>query len=70
MAINQAMNRVYELPREYQEIIAGLIEKFLSIQNTQEKAHHVIKYGLGAGTAIIPDDIDFCNDEIAKLFGV
>lgn len=33
-------------------------------------ANRKVVFGIAAGKWTAPDDIDFCNDEIAEMFGV
>jgi hypothetical protein len=48
------------------------IRYLLSTQSKQETSVVDIskRFGISQGKLQVPDDIDFCNDEIADLFGV
>ena len=40
----------------------------LNTTNLKEQTHSK-REGVAKGKFVVPDDIDFCNDEIAELFG-
>ena len=72
--LQSTIEKAYQLSENEQNILAELIEVFIrGIKSeheygTQKKIRRVVgKYN---GKYDVPDDIDFCNDEIAKMFGV
>ena len=61
----QAHSLLDELPESY---VPEVITYFMTIKNPIEKPKS--RLGVGGDDFHAPDDIDFCNDEIAELFGV
>lgn len=47
--------------------LANAIKQKANSVDVQKKKRH---FGMAKGEFEIPDDIDFCNDEIAEMFGV
>ena len=61
-----------ELNQANYQAAMKFIRYLLSTQSKQETS--VVdtskRFGISQGNLQVPDDIDFCNDEIADLFGV
>lgn len=52
-----------------QPVIITILDNVVSTsQNKDEIAKNKSLIGIGKGKLFFPDDIDFCNDEIADLF--
>ncbi len=69
--LQMTMQKAYMLSDSEQSILAKLIDAFITStksSNTQSTSKRVI--GRFDGKYEILDDIDFCNDEIAEMFGV
>ena len=47
--------------------LANTIKQKANSADVQKKKRY---FGMAKGEFEIPDDIDFCNDEIAEMFGV
>ncbi len=70
--LQTTIKKAYLLSEEDQAMLAKLIEAFIlgteSHPKSENKPRRVVgKYN---GKYVVPDDIDFCNDEIAEMFGV
>ena len=63
----QAIKLISSLPDDRVEIIIQVMKGFI-MPISNENEHKRI--GIAKGEFIVPDDIDECNDEIAKMFGV
>ena len=63
----QAIKLISSLPDDSVEIIIQVMKGFI-MPISNENEHKRI--GVAKGEFIVPDDIDECNDEIAKMFGV
>lgn len=72
--LQSTIKKAYQLSESEQNMLANLMEIFIQgIESAHESgAQKKIKRVVGKynGKYDIPDDIDFCNDEIAKMFGV
>lgn len=72
--LQTTIKKAYLLSEKEQNMLAKLIEVFIQeterevMLGEQKKSRRVI--GKFNGKYDVPDDIDFCNDEIAKMFGV
>ena len=60
----KAINMLGQFPDEK---IAHIINYMENLKNDNEGQNKSI-IGIGKGKLLFPDDIDFCNDEIAELF--
>ena len=63
----QAIKFLISLLDDRVEIIIQVMKGFI-MPISNENEHKRI--GVAKGEFIVPDDIDECNDEIAKMFGV
>ena len=63
----QAIKLISSLPDDRVEIIIQVMKGFI-MPISNENEHKRI--GIAKGEFIVPDDIDECNDEITKMFGV
>ncbi len=61
-----------ELNQANYQAVMKFIRYLLSTQSKPETSVVDIskRFGISQGKLQVPDDIDFCNDEIADLFGV
>ena len=69
--LQMTIQKAYMLSDNEQSILAKIIDAFISgtrFSNTQTEQKRVI--GRFDGKYEISNDIDFCNDEIAEMFGV
>lgn len=51
-------------------IISSLSASLLKDKSKTSFTKHKRSFGMSKGKLQYPDDIDFCNDEIAEMFGV
>ena len=63
------------LPEEYLEDVLNyvqLLQYKITVlgEKKEEKPNVARRFGIAKGELHYPDDIDFCNDEIAEMFGV
>ena len=72
--LQTTIKKAYLLSEKEQNMLAKLIEVFIQeterevMLGEQKKSRRVI--GKFNGKYDVPDDIEFCNDEIARMFGV
>lgn len=58
------------LPDDRVEILVEVMKGFMKpITENNDIPQHT-RIGVAKGKFVVPDDIDECNDEIAKMFGV
>ncbi len=69
-ALQMSIQKAYTLPEKDQDALAQIIETFVGNLKNQQKTMSVSNVGMFDGKFNIIDDIDFCNDEIAEMFGV
>ena len=60
----KAINMIGQFPDEKISYIISFME---NLKNENEKKEKSL-IGIGKGKLFFPDDIDFCNDEVADLF--
>ena len=65
--LQSTFQRVSKLDEDDQNTVIVWIDQFI---NETKKKKSKISVGLFDGKYDIVDDIDFCNDEVATLFGV
>ena len=76
MTIQQeAATLIKELPDDTVKILVELIKKMRNRVSTSDNSPIISPtskrhLGIASGKYIIPDDIDSCNDEIARMFEV
>lgn len=76
MTIQQeAATLIKELPDDTVKILVELIKKMRNRVSTSDNSPVISPtskrpLGIASGKYTIPDDIDSCNDEIARMFGV
>lgn len=63
----QVIKKVVGLSDENLQFLSDMIDKFMMPENNGNVSNRI---GVAKGKFIVPDDIDDCNDEIAKMFGV
>lgn len=68
--LQMTMQKVYMLSDGEQSAIAKLIDAYIESIKPIKKHKSKIIVGKYDGKFNIIDDIDFCNDEIAQMFGV
>ena len=63
---------ISELNQTNYQAAMKFIRYLLSTQSKKETSmvDTSKRFGIAQGNLQVPDDIDFCNDEIADLFGV
>ena len=61
--------KIKAVPAEYVNEVADFID-FIVQRASSAPPKPQRKFGVAKGEFEIPDDIDFCNDEIAEMFGV
>ncbi len=64
--------KIKTIPQEYVSEVADFIDFIVAkaVKSSLKKHKTRLKFGAAKGKIIYPDDIDFCNDEIAEMFGV
>jgi len=60
----QVIKKVVGLSDDNLQFISEMIDNLVKTENVSKRI------GVAKGKFIVPDDIDECNDEIAKMFGV
>ena len=72
--LQNTIQKAYFLSDKDQNMLAKLIEVFIlgaeSGNGTNMSQKSIRKVGKFDGKYDVADDIDFCNDEIANMFGV
>ncbi|MBR3306239.1 MAG: hypothetical protein IKI75_03155 [Lachnospiraceae bacterium] len=68
--LQMTIQKAYLLPEKDQNLLAKLIEVFLSEKESTKTKKTKRIVGKYDGKFDVIDDIDFCNDEIAEMFGV
>ena len=72
--LQTTIKKAYLLSEEDQAMLAKLIEAFILGTESHPKSEAGKKtrrvVGKYNGKYVVPDDIDFCNDEIAEMFGM
>ena len=66
----ELLERIKTLPEGYEQEIVDFLESILLKAAQDHRASSSRRIGIAKGELKYPDDIDFCNDEIAELFGV
>ena len=66
----ELLQRIKTLPEGYEQEIVDFLESILLKAAHDHRASSSRRIGIAKGELKYPDDIDFCNDEIAELFGV
>lgn len=64
----QVIKKVVGLSDENLMFLSEMIDKFMIPKQVEFADKRRI--GVAKGKFVVPDDIDECNDEIAKMFGV
>ncbi|MBP5440886.1 MAG: DUF2281 domain-containing protein [Fibrobacter sp.] len=62
--------KIKAIPEEYAREVEDFIDFILQKSLNVSVKRSVKKFGVAKGKFNIPDNIDFCNDEIAEMFGV
>ena len=70
MPIELLQEKVKAVPAEYVGEVSDFIDFILQKSLSSSVKRSVKKFGIAKGKFSIPDNIDFCNDEIAEMFGV
>lgn len=70
MPIELLEEKIKTIPAEYEQEIADFLDSILLRVAQNRKTTGGRKFGIAKGELAYPDDIDFCNDEIAEMFGV
>jgi hypothetical protein len=71
MSYEQVAERIKTLPENYLTSIMGFIDLLQSHDESEQKSEsNIRKFGCAKNELQYPDDIDFCNEEIAQMFGV
>lgn len=66
----QAYEMIGQLSENKLQLVVDIMKNF-SPSTEQATARSTSKrIGIAKGEFVVPDDIDECNDEIAKMFGV
>lgn len=65
----ELLERIKTLPEGYEQEIVDFLESILLKAAQDHRASSSRRIGIAKGELKYPDDIDFCNDEIAELFG-
>ena len=65
----ELLERIKNLPEGYEQEIVDFLESILLKAAQDHRASSSRRIGIAKGELKYPDDIDFCNDEIAELFG-
>ena len=68
--LQMTIQKAYLLPEKDQNLLAKLIEVFLSEKESTKTKKTKRIVGKYDGKFDVIDDIDFCNDEIAEMFEV
>lgn len=63
-------SKLKEIPEQYIPEIADFIDYIQFKARQYESQKKKPRLGAAKGKFVCPDDIDFCNDEIAEMFGV
>ena len=71
MSYEQVAERIKTLPESYLTSIMGFIDLLQSHDEAASfETKPVRKFGCAKNELHYPEDFDFCNDEIAEMFGV
>ena len=64
--------KIKTVPPEYVSEVADFIDFIVTkaVKTSPKKPKKRLPFGAAKGKFRYPDDIDFCNDEIAEMFGV
>ena len=68
--LQMSLQDAYMLSDSDQSTLAKLISKFVANVKAGKDSRVNRPIGKCDGKYDVPDDIDFCNDEIAEMFGV
>jgi hypothetical protein len=66
--LNDSIAKIFAMPEEYQSVIVTLIDNMSNLTKPKSERRNIV--GIANGTRTVPDDIDYCNEEIAALFGI
>ena len=70
-AVAQVENQIMTFSLDEQLSLMEYLAKAIKLRTEQSKSSTSKRYfGCAKGELSYPDDIDFCNDEIAEMFGV
>ena len=68
-SLQMSISKAYSLPKDYQTALSKIIDQFVEVAASKSSTKKS-RLGIADGKYQFPDDIDFCNDEIAELFGM